>query len=81
MLTIMQLGVGFLLGLGVPFFFSSYDNTVIYKIYFLLRIHAVLNKAILVIKNGIRIKHTPEVIVLRDIHNASCFALKWRKRA
>jgi len=54
---------------------------VIYKIYFLLRIHAIMSKAILVIKNGIRIKHTPEVIVLRDIHNASCFALKWRKRA
>ena len=51
MLTIIQLGVGLLLGLGVPFFFSSYDNTVIYKIYFLLRIHAVMNKAILVIKN------------------------------
>lgn len=62
-----------------PFFFSSCDNTVIYQIYFLLRTYAIMNKAILVIKKGIRIKHTPEVIVIIDIQNASCFALKWRK--
>ena len=51
MLTIMQSGIGLLLGVS-HFFFSSYDNTVIYKIYFLLRIYAIINKAILVIKTG-----------------------------